>query len=237
MLRVLDTVDDDLIEGMVVGRPNRFVLNVRFEGGDEEVFLADPGALEVVSNGSTVLCRRVDDPDRETDYDAIAVEAGDFYVSLRAAFAETLFETAFTQSWLPAFEGYDLVERQPELPDHGRGDFLFAAPEGSETFVEIKSCTHATDGIGKFPDRPTERGRRHLESLAEIAESGSEAHLVFVAQRPDIDVITPYREIDPDFADLLLDVTQRGVALHGIVTEFQPPEYLLRKEQIPVRLS
>lgn len=42
----LPTIDEPLIIGTVVDRPNRFVVRVRFDDSPERVFLCDPGVLE-----------------------------------------------------------------------------------------------------------------------------------------------------------------------------------------------
>lgn len=230
--------DGELISGTVIERPNRFVLRVLFsKGGEpERVFLGDPGALEVLTPGVTVHCSPVADENRKTAYDAIAAEVDEINVSLRAALANDLFEAALAQERLPDFAGYTIHKREPSLPDHGRADFILTPPNKTgETYVEVKSCTHAENGVGKFPDRPTERGRRHLRSLQQLVKEGTEAHLVFVAQRPDIETIIPFREVDPDFADLLDEAQEDGVNIHAIAIEFEPPEYRLTDADIPVR--
>lgn len=230
------THDVELVAGTVVDRPNRFVLTVEFPSGTEQVFLGDPGALAVVEPGRTVLCSPVEDPDRKTDYDAIAVEADGCYVSLRAALANDLFAAVLERDVLREFEPYDEVRREPPLPDHGRTDFRldgegFPAP----AYVEVKSCTHAEDGVAMFPDRPTERGRRHLRSLAALADEGHDCHVVFVVQRPDVTAFRPFHEVDPEFADLLAAVRDRGVDVRVLVVEFDPPHYHLRETDLPVR--
>lgn len=230
--------EDRLIEGELVERPNRFVLMVRFETTPKRVFLADPGALEnVIEPGRPVLCSPADGPDRKTDYDAIAVEMDGIYVSVRAAFANLLFEAAIEQNRLSAFEGYHIRTREPALPDHGRTDFRLEDPDRQTAFVEVKSCTHIENGIAKFPDRQTERGRRHLRSLASIIDKGDQAYVVFVIQRPDAETFEPYRAVDPEFADLLERVSEAGVGLHAMVTAFEPPAYSLVESQIPIELD
>jgi sugar fermentation stimulation protein A len=234
------TVEDDLVTGTIVDRPNRFVVRVRFDGTPERVFLGDPGALEnVLEPDREILCSPVEDPERKTDYDAIAahVPGDDVYVSLRTVLANDLFERAIEQGLVPAFDGYAVRDREPQLPDRGRTDFLLDAPDGDPASVEVKSCTHVEDGLAKFPDRQTERGRRHLESLASLQEDGHETHVAFVIQRPDVDRFRPYREVDPDFADLLARVHETGVGVHAIATEFDPPNYWLRDAAIPIDLS
>ena len=68
-------------------------------------------------------------------------------------------------------------------------------PDGDTAYVEVKSCTHLEDGTAKFPDRQTERDRRHLQSLEKLHSDGYEAHVVFVVQRPDVERFHPYRNV------------------------------------------
>lgn len=244
--------DGDLVRGTVVERPNRFILHVRFDETDTEdavgdsdsepeparVHLSDPGALRVLQPGSTVLCSPVDDESRETDWDAIAVrdEDEECWVSLRAALANDLFVAALEGDYLRGFPPYAGIEREPSLPDHGRADVKLETVDGP-AYVEVKSCTHVEDGVARFPDRQTERGRKHLRSLMDLVESGVDAHLVFVVQRPDVAVLRPFREVDPAFADLLAAVLDVGVGIHAMSVAFEPPDYILAATNIPVELE
>ncbi|WP_459192287.1 DNA/RNA nuclease SfsA [Halosimplex sp. J119] len=236
--------DAEAVTGEFVERVNRFVIRVDFGDSVGKVYLGDPGKLRnVLVPGNEVLCEPADDPDRATDYDAIAIQvdghAGDtVHVSLRAALANDLFAEVLDRGHLPDFEWADEVTREPSLPDHGRADFkLERADSGRTAYVEVKSTTHVDDGVAKFPDRPTERGRRHLRSLESLVADGVEAHLVFVVQRPDIQRWEPFREIDPEFADLLAEVVEAGVDVRALTTEFDPPHYHLRETELPVQLD
>ena len=158
-------------------------------------------------------------------------------MSVRAALANDLFERGLARDAIPEFTGYTRREREPALPDHGRTDFLLETPNGDSAYVEVKSCTHAEDGVAKFPNRQTERGRRHLRSLEALRNDGYETHVVFVVQRPDVDCFRPYREVDPEFAELLTRVREAGVEVHAIMTGFKPPHYWLRSHELPVELD
>jgi len=232
------THDRDLLAGTVVDRPNRFVVRVDFGDGPERAFLGDPGALEgVVEPGREVLCSVVDDPERATDYDAVAAVVDGVHVSLRAALANDLYERALSMDAVPDFAGYALDRPEPPLPDHGRTDFRLVTFDGEPAYVEVKSSTYVEDGVAKFPDRQTERGRRHLRSLRGLVENGVEAHLVFVVQRPDVGVVRPYRTVDPEFAELLGDVRDAGVGVHALSVAFEPPAYRLVDPSVPVETS
>ncbi len=229
---------DGLISGTIVERSNRFVVRVQFDAAPERVYLADPGELEgIVEPGHDILCLPVGDPDRATDYDAISVQINDVHVSVRTALANDLFESAIKIEAIPAFHEYEIRHREPSFPEHGRADFLLDTPAGETAFVEVKSCTYVDGRTAKFPDRQTERGRRHLRSLETLSETGVEAHVVFVIQRPDVDDFVPYREIDPEFANLLHRIRGDDVGVHAITTLFDPPQYRLANASLPVRLD
>jgi sugar fermentation stimulation protein A len=233
--------DGPLVTGTAVDRPNRFVLRVRFDGDadPERVYLGDPGALTtVLEPGREVLCEPVDDPDRATGFDAVAIRVGDVLVSVKTALANDLFGRLLARDALSAFRDYDLLRREPALPDHGRTDFLLDAPDGGgRAYVEVKSCTHVEDDVAKFPDSPTERGRRHLRSLTDLAAEGVESHLVFVVQRPDAEVVRPFCAVDPAFADLLARAAAAGVSIHAVATAFDPPRYRLANRSLPVTVG
>lgn len=174
-----------LVSGTIVDRPNRFVLRVQFDGPPEPVHLGDPGVLPtLLAPGSDLLCSPVDDADRVTAYDAVAVRTGETVVGLRTTLANDLFERALARDALPWLRRPASVAREPALPDQGRTDFRLESADSDATYVGVKSCSLARDGVARFPDRSTERGRRQLRSLARLAAEGTECHVVFVVQPP-----------------------------------------------------
>jgi sugar fermentation stimulation protein A len=237
--------DADLVEGRLLERQNRFVLDVALDHAAEdevaEVYLPETGRLTtVLVEDATVVCEPVEDPDRRTDYTALAVHNGDVYVTVEAVRANAILAEAIQRDLVSAFEGTELVRREPALPEGGRADLLLA-PEGgagdeNERYVEVKALTHAEDGVGKFPDAPTERGRRHLRDLTALAENGTPASVVFVAMRPDVEVVQPFREIDPEFADALAAAEAAGVQVEAVGSRFDPPVWHLDQPSLPVEL-
>ena len=48
--------------------------------------------------------------------------------------------------------------------------------------MEVKGCTLEIDGVGYFPDAPTERGVKHLRELAAACGQGYKCLIAFVIQ-------------------------------------------------------
>lgn len=126
----------------------------------------------------------------------------------------------------------------PELPGdrlakevvHGHSRFDFQV-DGH--FVEVKSVTFARERRALFPDAVTARGARHC---LELAEFGRAAAIVFVAQRGDVDSITPAAELDPKFANALGCAAAVGIQVLGCRVEITPAG-ARAASRIPVILS
>jgi len=107
------------------------------------------------------------------------------------------------------------VEWHPEpVIGEGRLDFkLETKPD--PTWVEVKSVTWSEDGVGYFPDAPSERATRHVKSLIDVADRKHGA-LVLVTMRSDIREIRPAKYVDPVFYEHLLEAREAGVSIMGV---------------------
>jgi len=230
----LHRYDEELVAGRLVERQNRFVLTVEIAGQEADVFLDETGRLTtVLVDDATVYCLPADDPDRSTDYTAVAVDTGEVVISVRAAMANDLFVSALEGGHVPAFADATIQRQEPPLPDHGRTDVLLER-DGADHYVEVKAVTHVEDGVGKFPDAPSDRAVRHLRGLRALVEDGTPASVVFVCQRPDAVVVRPFREIHPEFADELATAMEAGVTAHALSLLVEPPAYRLDAVDLPV---
>ncbi|KXB08035.1 DNA-binding protein [candidate division MSBL1 archaeon SCGC-AAA385D11] len=237
MKKLILTFDGGLKEGNVVSRPNQFTLIVDFSDSTERVYLANPGALTtVLSPGNKILCKPVKSKNRKTDFDAFAIEMGDIYAIVNSTFADSIFSNILKRGLMEEFKKYSILAREPPLPDRGRADFLLENEIGNKTYIEVKSCTHVENEVAKFPDRPTERGRRHLRSLMVLKKNGFKSYVIFVVQRPDVKKFQAYRRVDPEFADLLKKSEEEGVEIRALSTEFRPPDLFLKNKDLPVEL-
>ena len=73
---------------------------------------------------------------------------------------------------LPEFAMYETVRPEVKYGQSSRIDFLLSQSGLPDAYLEVKSVTLADGSRGLFPDSVTERGTRHVETLARLARGG-----------------------------------------------------------------
>jgi sugar fermentation stimulation protein A len=204
-----------LIPATFIKRDNRFIAGVQLETGPlASAFVPTTGRLTgALRPGCRVWLEPADDPNRKTAYTLMLTELEQGGLCcVNAIMANRLFYEAATNGGLSAFP-QEQVEKEV---CHGRSRLDFRLTQEEQIcWVEVKSVTYVRDGVGLFPDALTERGRRHLDELANLVASGDQASAVFIAQRGDAARFASYGTIDPAFAETLRQVQRRGVAVHA----------------------
>lgn len=202
-----------LIPGEFVRRDNRFRATVRVNGRYATAHVPNSGRLgELFTPGRPVWLREAASATRKTPYDLKLVEFAGVLVSVDARLPNPLFAEAIKSGHLPEF-AYPTV--QPEVTQgDSRFDFYLSGPQGG-CWVETKSVTLVEDGVARFPDAPTERGRRHVETLTALCRQGQRAAVVFIIQRPDAASFAPHETADPAFAAALRAAAQAGVEVRA----------------------
>jgi len=221
-------------EATFVSRRGRFTCLVKLPESRQEVYLANSGRLEgVLLPGRTVFLAERPSNRRRTSYDLVAARLNGTVVSVDARVPAELVNQALLNQSLEPFAAYQSVQREVSR-GRSRLDFLLSSPR-SQCFVEVKSVTLARERQALFPDAPTLRGRRHVESLTWAAREGYGAAIVFVAQRADVDGFAPNDAVDPDFGSALRTARQRGVRVYAYRCNVSPEEIQLADE-LPVYL-
>lgn len=206
------------MRGYLIERYNRFLVDLETETGETiTAYCPATGRMTTcLENGAPCEYLPVEDPDRKLDYDWWSIKMPESWVIIDTRPANHWLYWSRSAPWLP--EGWDRASwsPEPELPQGGRLDYRLDGDGQPTTWVEIKSVTWAENGVGYFPDAPTERGQRHLRELIDLKRSGFEAYVVFICMRSDIELIQPGRSVDPDFADRLIEAREAGVNLLGL---------------------
>ena len=112
------------------------------------------------------------------------------------------------REWLEG-QDYDVVRPEYTIGD-SRIDFYME--KGDQKYLmEVKGCTLEIDGIGYFPDAPTERGIKHLRELKKAAQEGYQCYAAFVIQMEGITEVRPNIETHREFGQALEEAENAGV--------------------------
>ena len=208
----------NMIPGIFLARPNRFIAHVRIDGQEEIVHVKNTGRCrELLPAGAQVWCQRSSNPSRKTKFDLITVKKGDRIINMDSQAPNTA-----AGEWLRA-GGLGEIENLKAESFHGdsRFDFSFTK-DGRQCFLEVKGVTLEKDGVCAFPDAPTERGTKHLKGLTRLAQEGFGAYVLFVIQMPDVKYLHPNDATDPSFGAALREAAESGVqvlAMDCAITE------------------
>lgn len=205
---------DTIVDGVFLERPNRYLAHVEIDGSQVPAHVPDPGRLPglMIPGRKARLIHRPSET-RKTQYTLALIRHGRIWVSVYPVFANTLVGEALKKNAIGCLGMYDSFSSEVKQ-GASRFDFCLMQ-EGVPKYVEVKSVSLVEDTVGKFPDAPTERGRKHVEELIHLKKSGKGAAVLFVSQRIDTRSITANDAIDPKFGEVLRRAEKAGVELYG----------------------
>ena len=202
----------NMIPGIFLSRPNRFIAHVEIDGQEEIVHVKNTGRCrELLPAGAQVWCQKSDNPNRKTKFDLITVRKGERLINM-----DSQAPNQAAKEWL-AEGGLGEIKNLRAETKHGdsRFDFSFVK-DGKQCFLEVKGVTLETDGVCAFPDAPTERGAKHLRGLTEAAKDGFGAYVLFVIQMSDVKYLHPNDITDPEFGKALREAAATGVEVLAV---------------------
>ena len=221
----------DIVPGVFLDRPNRFVAHVELLGKIETVHVKNTGRCrELLVPGTRVYCQHLEHPGRKTKYDLIAVEKNGRLINMDSQ-APNLAAGEWLQNG-----GLGAVENLRPETVHGdsRFDFSFTL-DGRPCFLEVKGVTLEQDGVCAFPDAPTLRGAKHLRGLRQAASEGCGCYVLFVIQMERVKYLHPNDHTDPDFAAALREAAAAGVQVLAVECAVTPERMVITKG-VPVKL-
>lgn len=193
------------IHGKFLSRPNRFIAQVEIEGQVETVHVKNTGRCkELLRSGVDVVLEISDNPSRKTKYDLISV----YKENLGWVNIDSQIPNKVVKEWL---EKQDYTKIKPEYT-YGDSRIDFYMEKGEEKYLmEVKGCTLEIDGIGYFPDAPTERGIRHLRELGRASREGFHCTLTYVIQMEGVYEVRPNTATHPQYGEALKSAVDAGV--------------------------
>lgn len=225
---------ENVIQGIFSQKLNRFVAEVYVQGKLEKVHIKNTGRLkEMLKPGAIIALELASNPDRKTKYSIIAAKKEDVWVNIDSQIPNKVAYGAITDGKMKEFLGITGLKR--EVTYEGSRFDLFYQRDETPGFIEVKGVTLEQDGHAMFPDAPTLRGTKHVETLIKAVEAGYEASILFIIQMKGCHIFTPNRKMDPVFYEALCQAAEKGVRLIAydcIVTE----STITLNQEVPISL-
>ncbi len=202
-----------LVRGILVRRYKRFLADVRL-GNNHLVTAHCPNTGSMLScsePGWPVYISRHNNPKRRLKYTWDIIEAPNSMIGVNTGVPNKLVKTAVMDGRIPDLTGYDRVLSEVKTGPHTRLDLMLESERTPNCYIEIKNCTLVENKRAMFPDAVTERGRKHLEELIHLVQTGSRGVIFFLIQRMDAGVFSPADHIDPEYGRVLRKAVDSGV--------------------------
>ena len=211
--------NDPLLRGSLVKRYKRFLADVRLDSGETvTAHCANPGRmLGLTEPGSEVWLSPAKNPARKLRYtwELIRTDGGDVegpLVGINSFHPNALAEEAVQAGHIAELAGYTGIRREVRYGRNSRIDLLLEAPDRPKCYVEVKNVHLCREpDLAEFPDSVTARGTKHLKELGDAVEAGNRAVMFYLVQRDDCRRFTVAGDIDPAYAEGLVQARARGV--------------------------
>jgi sugar fermentation stimulation protein A len=223
--------DRPLVRAVFRRREKRFLIHAELPDGRAVIaHTNNTGRMSgCLAPGCAVWLSPADSPHRklkwtlelvETEADELTGQSAGVMVGVNTARANRLVAEAIGKGRVPGLGGYGDLKAEAVYPTgQSRADFLLTNhPEDPRPrcWLEVKNVTLVAHGHARFPDAPSERGRKHLLELAAAVQDSDRAVLAFCIQREDALSVGPADDIDPGYGRLLREVAGQGVEILGL---------------------
>ena len=226
---------DFVVPATFISRPNRFIAHVQLEENSnkiEIVHVKNTGRCkELLIPECKVYLEKSNNPNRKTKFDLIAVEK--IYPENSENPNKKLLVNMDSQlpnkvahEWLQT-QGYSFIK--PEFSFRKSRIDFYMEKDDKKFLMEVKGCTLEIDGIGYFPDAPTERGVKHLEELILARQQGYSCKIAFVIQMEGITEVRGNATTHPEFATTLQKAKDAGVEVLFLCCRVMPDEVFVEK--------
>ncbi len=194
-----------LVEGRFIRRSNRFVVYVEINGEEYGASLPNPGKMQELLFPKTTLLLTPMDMDRVKypfRVEGIITDRGET-IMLNTVKTNDCAAWLVENGKVPSLKGWNLVRREITVGD-SRFDLLLEK-DGENLYCEVKSCTLFGGELCMFPDAVTDRGRRHVQELGDMARAGIKTAVLFLVHSSLVKSFSPDYHTDPAFSQTLYE--------------------------------
>ena len=189
-----------MVDARFLAREKKFIVHARVGSRLVSAFLSQTGRLtETLRPGTPIIMRRTSGKVK-FPFEVLVAREGEAHVVIDSRVPNMVAAEALEAHLIRPLSPYARVLREQRVGDH-RIDFVLEGT--SPTYLEVKGCTLKVGSSALYPDAPTERGREHLKTLADLQGRGISTTLLFMAMRPDVTSFRVNSAMDPEFGELL----------------------------------
>jgi sugar fermentation stimulation protein A len=197
--------------GTFIERINRFIAKVVIDNKEELVHVRNTGRCkEILLPGTRVFLEKSFSPHRKTAYSLISAYKEDALINIDSQIPNKVVYDALLTDKIQEIRKIDLLKREVTF-EKSRFDLYFESHWCTRGFIEVKGVTLEENGVAKFPDAPTERGRKHILEMIKAVEQGYQGFLFFLIQLKGCHTFTPNDLMDPAFGQALRLAYEGGV--------------------------
>jgi len=208
-----------LVPGVLLRREKRFLVHVRLDDGTEVIAHTNNTGTMLGCNtpGSRVWLSPAVSPKRKLPWTCELIESGQppVLVGINTILANRIVREAIEADRVESLCNHDWIRSEVSTGRGSRIDLLLGSGDRDDpdtrTWVEVKNVTLVEDGRALFPDAVTDRGRKHLIELADLARAGDRSVMFYLVQRGDGSTFAPAAGIDPAYAAELHRARRAGV--------------------------
>jgi sugar fermentation stimulation protein A len=211
-----------LADGIIQRRYQRFLADVVLADG-RSVTAHCPNTGSMAScwaPGARVQLSHSDSPTRKLPWTLERVDMGGGWIGVHTGRPNQVLAEGIAAGLIPPLGGYRCLRREaPFHPDGlpaGRLDLHLSEGVGPDALVEIKNVTLLEGDCLRFPDAVSERGRKHLNLLAEAVRRGLRGVVLFALNRAEGARFAPAWGIDPAYGRRLCEVVALGVEVLAV---------------------
>lgn len=221
---------------VLIKRYKRFLADITLPDGSERtIHCANTGAMTgCATPGNKVWYSTSDNPKRKYPNSwELSETATGHRICINTARANQLAVEAIESGTIKELQGYDQLQTEVKYGnENSRIDILLNSENKPKCYIEVKSVTLLNEdesGQGYFPDAVTTRGQKHLRELAQMAQNGSRAVLLFSVLHSGIEKVSPAHHIDANYSQLLKYAQEQGVEVLCYKAELSHHEIKLVK--------
>nr|WP_321465956.1 DNA/RNA nuclease SfsA [uncultured Desulfobulbus sp.] len=212
-------------QATLIKRYKRFLADVTLQDGTTlTVHCPNSGSMRgCATSGSPVIISRSDNLKRKYAWSLEMVQEQGVWIGIHTGRTNNLVHEALREGVITDFGTITHITPEVKVSEKSRLDFCIESEQGT-TYLEVKNCSLAENGIAYFPDAITSRGAKHIQELVQLVKAGFGAAVLFCVQRSDASLCKPAAHIDAVYAKTVAWGAERGVRFLAYQAEVTPVE-------------